>query len=177
MPTVAVKPELIRWAIDRSGLSADDLLKRFPSSMSGPAASANRRFGSSIVRPRNNGAVWGDVPRCAPAEELPVPDFRTRNDARLERYSPNLLETMHTMQRRQAWLRMAGRGKVGRGSMSSVQPGPATTSSRWPSGFASAWISMPIGPRASLAGKTPCRRFARRSNGAGSSCSVTVWWA
>ena len=30
MPTVAVKPELIRWAIDRSGLSADDLLKRFP---------------------------------------------------------------------------------------------------------------------------------------------------
>ena len=40
-----------------------------------------------------------------PKEELPVPDFRTKNDHPLKRYSPNLLDTIQTMQQRQAWLR------------------------------------------------------------------------
>ena len=48
------------------------------------------------------GAMFLDAP---PNEELPVPDFRTRNDAPLKRYSPNLLDTIQTMQRRQAWMR------------------------------------------------------------------------
>ena len=30
MPTVAVKPELIRWAIERSGLPTEELAERFP---------------------------------------------------------------------------------------------------------------------------------------------------
>lgn len=29
MPTVPVKPELIRWAVERSGLPTDELLKKF----------------------------------------------------------------------------------------------------------------------------------------------------
>lgn len=30
MPEVVEKPELLRWAIDRSGLSTEDLLTKFP---------------------------------------------------------------------------------------------------------------------------------------------------
>jgi len=48
------------------------------------------------------GAMFLESP---PKEELPVPDFRTKNDSPLTQYSPNLIDTIQTMQRRQAWLR------------------------------------------------------------------------
>jgi hypothetical protein len=40
-----------------------------------------------------------------PEEKLPVPDFRTLENRPLRRASPNLLETIYTMQRRQEWMR------------------------------------------------------------------------
>lgn len=40
-----------------------------------------------------------------PEEKLPIPDFRTVEDKKPLRPSPNLLETVHTVQRRQEWLR------------------------------------------------------------------------
>ncbi len=39
-----------------------------------------------------------------PHEELPVPDFRTHNDKPLKRFSPNLIDTIQTMQQRQEWM-------------------------------------------------------------------------
>ncbi len=38
-------------------------------------------------------------------DELTIPDFRTRDSRALQKPSPNLLETVHTMQRRQTWMR------------------------------------------------------------------------
>ena len=38
-------------------------------------------------------------------DELTIPDFRTRDSRASQKPSPNLLETVHTMQRRQAWMR------------------------------------------------------------------------
>lgn len=40
-----------------------------------------------------------------PDESLPIPDFRTVGDVPIGRPSPNLIETIQTMQRRQAWMR------------------------------------------------------------------------
>ena len=39
-----------------------------------------------------------------PIERLPIPDFRTVDDAGVRSPSPDLLETVETMQRRQAWM-------------------------------------------------------------------------
>ena len=40
-----------------------------------------------------------------PEEQLGIPDFRTKDDAPVSRPSPNLLETIQVMKRRQAWMR------------------------------------------------------------------------
>ena len=40
-----------------------------------------------------------------PEDSLPIPVFRTLEDSPVKRPSPNLLETVQTMQRRQTWMR------------------------------------------------------------------------
>ncbi|HMO25369.1 MAG TPA: hypothetical protein PKB10_03800, partial [Tepidisphaeraceae bacterium] len=40
-----------------------------------------------------------------PVERIPIPDLRTVRNQQLRHPSPDLLDTIHTMQRRQAWLR------------------------------------------------------------------------
>ena len=40
-----------------------------------------------------------------PVEKLGIPDFRTKGDRVPKRPSPNLIETLHDMQRRQDWMR------------------------------------------------------------------------
>ncbi len=106
MPTVAVKPELIQWAINRSGLSMEVLLDKFPKLAEWSRGERQPTFrqleGFARTTMTPFGAMFLDAP---PKEVLPVPDFRTRNNAPLKRYSPNLLDTIHSMQRRQAWLR------------------------------------------------------------------------
>lgn len=106
MPTVAVKPELIQWAINRSGLSTDELRVKFPKLAEWvrgerqPTFRQLESFARTTMTPF--GAMFLDTP---PEERLPVPDFRTRNNVPLQRFSPDLLDTIQTMQRRQAWLR------------------------------------------------------------------------
>lgn len=106
MTAVVVKPELIRWAIDRSGLPKEGLESKFPklnewvSGERQPTFRQLETFARATMTPL--GTLFLDTP---PKEELPVPDFRTKNEAPLRRCSPNLLDTIHTMQRRQAWMR------------------------------------------------------------------------
>jgi len=106
MPTVTVKPELIRWAIDRSGLPADDLLEKFPkldewkTGERQPTFRQLEDFSKMTMTPL--GFLFLDEP---PEEGLPIPDFRTVGNTPIDRPSPNLIETIHTMQRRQAWMR------------------------------------------------------------------------
>ena len=92
MQTVEVKPELLRWAIDRSGLPSDELLAKFPklkkwtSGECLPTFRQLEQFARTTMTPF--GALFLDAP---PVEELPVPDFRTKNDRPVGRYTPNLL--------------------------------------------------------------------------------------
>lgn len=106
MPTVAVNPELIRWAIDRSGLSEEELRKKFPRLSEWRAGDKQPTFRQLETFARATmtpfGTMFLDEP---PDETLPVPDFRTKTDRPVDRYSPNLLDTLHAMQQRQAWLR------------------------------------------------------------------------
>jgi len=105
MPTVAIKPELLRWAIDRSGLPLEKLCAKFPrlqdwkEGICSPTLRQLEEFARTTMTPF--GAMFLDAP---PKEELSIPDFRTHNDRPLNRYSPNLLETIQTARQRQAWL-------------------------------------------------------------------------
>ncbi|NQT14973.1 MAG: DNA-binding protein, partial [Planctomycetes bacterium] len=106
MPTVAVKPELIRWAIVRSGLPPDDLVKRFPkldewkSGERQPTFQQLEKFAKTTRTPF--GFLFLPEP---PEERIPIPDFRTVGDTPIDRPSPDLIETIQTMQRRQEWMR------------------------------------------------------------------------
>lgn len=106
MPRANIKPELIRWACNRSGAEEAVLVKRFPKLaqwMAGdvqPTMNQLEDFAGATLTPF--GAFFLAEP---PAEKLPVPDFRTVKDQRLLRPSAALLETLHQMQLRQEWMR------------------------------------------------------------------------
>ncbi|RIK83784.1 MAG: DNA-binding protein [Planctomycetota bacterium] len=103
---VAIKPELIRWAVARSGLPRDDLTKSFPklaeweSGETSPTLKQLEKFAKKTMTPF--GFMFLEEP---PVEELPIPDFRTVADRPINRPSPNLIDTIHAMRRRQAWMR------------------------------------------------------------------------
>ncbi len=103
---VAIKPELIRWAVARSGLPRDDLTKSFPklaeweSGETSPTLKQLEKFAKKTMTPF--GFMFLEEP---PVEELPIPDFRTVADRPINRPSPNLVDTIHAMRRRQAWMR------------------------------------------------------------------------
>ncbi len=103
---IDIKPELIRWAIDRSGRGIDALARALPKVTlweSGKARPTMRQLEQLAQK------TWTPLGyfflQTPPDERLPVPDFRTVRDAPVRRASPNLIDTLHTMQRRQAWMR------------------------------------------------------------------------
>ena len=106
MTTVPVKPKLIRWAIERSGLAKAELLEKFPhledwiGNKKYPTLRQLESFAKTTMTPF--GFLFLDEP---PLEQIPIPDFRTVGDTPIDRPSPGLIETIQTMQRRQAWMR------------------------------------------------------------------------
>ncbi len=106
MSRVAVKPELIRWARARSGITTDYLLKHFPKfeQWERQEAQPTLRQLENLAKKTLTPLGYFFLPE-PPEDKLPIPDFRTVRDNSLKRPSPNLLETVQTMQRRQAWMR------------------------------------------------------------------------
>ncbi len=106
MATVEVNPDILRWAIDRSGLPLEKLYKKFPklddwiAEEKKPTFRQLENFARTTMTPF--GVMFLEEP---PEEELPVPDYRTKSDAAVNRPSPNLIDTIRLMQLRQAWMR------------------------------------------------------------------------
>jgi Zn-dependent peptidase ImmA (M78 family) len=106
MSRVAVKPDLIQWARERAGFRAEALAGRFPKleawerGEARPTLKQLEAFANATHVPI--GYLFLPEP---PEERLPIPDFRTVSGAGLERPSPELLDTIYAMQRRQSWLR------------------------------------------------------------------------
>jgi len=103
---VAVTEAVLSWAIERSGIPFTGLQRRFPKLeewQRGDAQPTLRQLedlAKATATPL--GFLFLDQP---PEERLPVPHFRTVREASPLRPSANLLDTVHSMQRRQQWMR------------------------------------------------------------------------
>ena len=105
MSHVHINPRLLQWAIERSGRHA--MVKdRFPKlgewleGASAPTLRQLEEFARATATPF--GYLFLDQP---PRESLPIPHFRTRTGRSPCQPSPDLLEVVYALQRRQAWLR------------------------------------------------------------------------
>jgi len=105
MQRVAVKPEMLQWARRRAGLSIDDL-SAFPKLGEWERGERQPTFRQLENYAKRTYTPFGYMflPE-PPAEKLPIPDFRTVADRPMHGPSPNLLDTVYTMQRRQDWYR------------------------------------------------------------------------
>jgi len=108
MIRVVIRRELWRWARERAGLTVEALLPKFPkldrweSGDERPTLKQVERFAKITHAPV--GFLFLPEP---PVERLPLPDFRTVRNARIERPSPNMLEMIYVCQQRQAWYHVA----------------------------------------------------------------------
>ncbi|MBE7461856.1 MAG: ImmA/IrrE family metallo-endopeptidase [Planctomycetes bacterium] len=104
--TVAVKPELLRWARERAGLGVHDLTHRFPrlelweSSQAQPTLKQLEAFAKATFAPI--GYLFLSQP---PVERVPIPDLRSFQGRGVANPSPNLLEMIYICQQRQEWYR------------------------------------------------------------------------
>ena len=101
-----MNPDRLRWALERSGRPPEDLYAKFPrladweAERSQPTLRQLQDFAKATYAPF--GYLFADT---LPDENLPIPHFRTVAPVGPTRPSPNLIETIQAMQRRQDWLR------------------------------------------------------------------------
>lgn len=106
--TVEINPELIRWAVERSRLPFEDLVAAFPKLPAWQTGEKRPTMRQLEQFARKTMTPFGYLFLAEPPDEtLSVPDFRTITDKVPDRPSPNLIETLHAMRRRQAWMRDA----------------------------------------------------------------------
>jgi Zn-dependent peptidase ImmA (M78 family) len=106
MNRIPVRPELLRWACERAGYQPADLVQRIPQLpawVTGAAQPTLKQL-EKLAGITHTPIGYLFLPE-PPAERLPVQDFRTLPGLAGARPSPDLLDTIYTMQRRQAWLR------------------------------------------------------------------------
>ncbi|HNX49941.1 MAG TPA: ImmA/IrrE family metallo-endopeptidase [Thermoanaerobaculaceae bacterium] len=106
MIRVDVRPELLRWALDRSGIGGASLTRRFPKldawerGEARPTFKQLEEFAGATHTPF--GYFFLPAP---PVERVPIPDFRTIRNEQIAQPSANLLEMLYTCQQRQEWYR------------------------------------------------------------------------
>jgi len=104
MIRVNVKPELLRWACERSRQTTSSLARKFPRlelwerGEVNPTLKQLESFAKATRLPV--GYLFLPEP---PVETVPIPDFRTIGNKYLGRPSPDLLDTIYICQQRQEW--------------------------------------------------------------------------
>ena len=120
MMRVEVRPELLRWARERSGLDIPVLARRFPHLDSWERGEAHPTLkqleGFAKFTHTPVGYLFLSEP---PVEHVPIPDFRTIGNERTGRPSPDLLDTIYLCQQRQEWYRNHARS-MGEASLTFV---------------------------------------------------------
>lgn len=106
---IQLQPAVLRWARERAGLSAEELAAKFKLKLErveGWEQSGEISFAQAERLAHATHTPFGYLFLASPpVESLPIPDFRTRSNEPPDRPSPNLLETVYSMQRRQEWMR------------------------------------------------------------------------
>lgn len=103
---VEVKPELLNWAIERSGVDYFTLRNSFPKldewlgEGGRPTLKQLEKFAKATRTPV--GYLFLAEP---PDEQVPIPDYRTMANRQVGRPSANLLDTIYICQQRQEWYR------------------------------------------------------------------------
>jgi Zn-dependent peptidase ImmA (M78 family) len=106
MTRVEIQPEMLRWAYERAGLAGGALSHRIPqlaaweSGEKQPTLKQLEAFAKATHTPV--GYLFLPEP---PVERVPIPDFRTVGNERIDRPSPDLLDTLYLCQQRQEWYR------------------------------------------------------------------------
>lgn len=106
---LTLQPNVLRWARERAGLSVDRLaakVKSRPERVLAWEQTGELRFKQAEDLAKVTHTPFGFLflPK-PPDDQLGIPDFRTVHDGPVERPSPDLLETVQQMQRRQGWMR------------------------------------------------------------------------
>jgi len=106
MSRVTVQPTLVRWARERADLPLADLARKFPKLEAWERGAAQPTFRQLEAFAKATFVPIGYLFLPEPPEEpLPILDLRTVPAPAARRPSPDLLDTIYTMQRRSCWLR------------------------------------------------------------------------
>lgn len=101
-----VNPELLTWARQRSGLSFDDLTRRFPHLGAwerGDVMPTLKQL-ESFAHATHTAIGFMFLPE-PPEERVPIPDYRTVRDTGVQRPSADLLDAIYQCEQRQDWYR------------------------------------------------------------------------
>jgi Zn-dependent peptidase ImmA (M78 family) len=105
MTRVTVSEPVLRWTLERSG-RFEAVQRKFPKLsewLRGQSRPTLRQL-EALAKVTSTPLGYLFLPE-PPDDQLPIPLFRTHGDEPLRRPSPDLLETVQTMERRQAWMR------------------------------------------------------------------------
>lgn len=106
---ITLQPEVLRWARERSGLEIESVARKVgvkPERVQAWEESGQITLPQADKLAHHTHTAVGFLYLPEPVEDrLPISDFRTAEDHPLRRPSPELLDTVQLMQRRQSWMR------------------------------------------------------------------------
>lgn len=109
MSSLALQPDVLRWARERAGLAVSEYAEKAkikPEKVSQWELTGELTFGQMEALAQHTHTPIGHLFLKRPLKEkLSIPDFRTVGDHAVGDPSPDLLDTIQTMRRRQDWMR------------------------------------------------------------------------